>query len=693
MSKNYKNILIFIIAMMILQIGGLSAWGQTTRHYNNLVLSPSDPLWTPGPDSPDIMEISGTLTIDQNVRMGDEVGIFYNGTLCGTDLISRRDGMFNISVFNSKLVKNGPVAGSVLDVKLWDSVKKEEITSKLQVTILSPEVKNVSNRLIWKLNTPGTPWRMDISYNTLLGITKVEPNQNYADQAKQITITGYNFAAGATVKIGTYQLTSVTFDSATSLRATIPANALSAGTYKITVTVGTMTGTLPNGFTVLAAPVSVTAVTPNNCFINRSQEITITGKNFTAGAQVVIGSTALTSVTYVSSTTLRATVPDNFLSAGTYDVIVTAGGESITLARGFEVMITLATPQIFTLVPTQDYNNKTVSIVIFGSKLFSGSQVKLGSLLLKATGYSDDAIIYAEIPAGTAAGTYPVTVISPTGTEGTFNSYQVLAAPISVTGVDPNHSANNLSQEITIRGSNFPSGATVKIGAKGLTQVSFINSSTLKATVPSGFLPVGTYNLVVASGENTGTLPNGFTVQPGSEERVSLARGLNLISYPVPVPSSSYSSYDFITQYFTPQSLDSLWHYNSQSGQWEIDSWNNGPTGKFMIKNGEGYLVYSKFKQDLVFPGISAPFETNLYKGMNLVSFSPPNGSFTSYDLLQSMVNGPTEVAALQRYENTSGRWYITFFLSGKATGDEFPIKKDESYIVYMKKDKLAWIP
>jgi len=163
----------------------------------------------------------------------------------------------------------------------------------------------------------------------------------------------------------------------------------------------------------------------------------------------------------------------------------------------------------------------------------------------------------------------------------------------------------------------------------------------------------------------------------------------------VPAPAS-YFSYDFLSQYFTPQSLDSLWHYNSQNNQWEITSWNNEgfPAGaRFAIKNGEGYLAYAKTNKDLVFSGVSAIFETNLYKGMNLVSFCPPSDSFTSYDLVQGLANDQAEIVALQRYEKSSGRWYITFCQAGQATGDKFAINKDESYLVYMKKDRLAWIP
>lgn len=688
MSRKYYSILAVIIAIMILQVGVLSA---NALHYNVTMR----PDWLPSPDPRDTMLIQGILTVDQQVRTGDEIGVFYNGKLCGAQLVENNDASFAVCIFDSTAVYYGPVPGGVLELRLWDSKNSVEVTSGLQITITDAAVKNAFGKLIWKLSSFDNPWRVDISYNSLVGVTQVVPNEKYADRTSEITITGYNFAAGAKVKIGSIELTQVNFVNATTLQATVPAGILSVGTYNVTVTVGVKSASLPGGLKILSPPLSVSLVEPNVNYTDQTLGITITGSGFAAGAKVKIGSFELTPVSFLDATTLKATVPAQLFTTGTYDLTVIVGEAVTTLPNGFKVLPS-ATPRINMLNPIKGTNDQPTFLWIIGSNLFSGSQVKLGSLRLNVTSYSGDVLIIAEIPAGIAAGTYTLTVTTQAGLEGSLaNGFTVESPPVAVNRVEPNKSYSNQSQEITVYGNNFAAGAKVKIGSSELSQVSFINTTTLKATVPAGLFSVGAYDLVVVAAGTNGTLTGGFTILQGHEEKVGLVRGLNLLCYPVSVPSS-YFSYNFLTQYFTPQSLEGLWHYNNQNDKWEVTSFDNQglPSGdRFLIQNGDGYLVYSKMKKDLVFPGMGAPFETNLYQGINVVSFSLPNESYSSYDLLKGLLDEQAEIAALQRFEKNSGRWYVTFSLSGKPAGDNFPISKDESYVVYMKKDKLAWIP
>jgi hypothetical protein len=77
-----------------------------------------------------------------------------------------------------------------------------------------------------------------------------------------VTITGTNFIAGATVTIGGVAATGVIVDSATSIRATTPAPG-SAATVDgaVTTTGGTGTGTGANLYTYVAVPI-VSSILP-----------------------------------------------------------------------------------------------------------------------------------------------------------------------------------------------------------------------------------------------------------------------------------------------------------------------------------------------------------------------------------------------------------------------------------------------
>ncbi|MCL6582930.1 MAG: IPT/TIG domain-containing protein [bacterium] len=349
----------------------------------------------------------------------------------------------------------------------------------------------------------------------------------------------------------------------------------------------------------------VTQVVPNQSYTNQTQEITITGKNFSQGARVTIGTVELSGVTFVNATTLKATVPAS-LPEGTYDLTVTVGGVSATLPGGFKV-VAKPMPRISRIIPNKAPNDQVTSIVILGSNLMEGSIVKIGTVALGNLVYSGDYMsIDAEVPAGIPAGVYPVKVIG-------------------------------------------PGGETFELSA-------------------------------------------GFTVLQGHAETMNLVCGLNFIAYPVAAPKS-YMSYDFITNYFSPQTLDSLWYYKNLDDQWVVTYWDSQglPSGdNFAIENGKGYLLYSKTDGKISFPGLASPFETQLYRGVNLVSFNPPSSfpNYTSYDLIQYMLNRQFKVVAIQRYEKDSGRWQITFGVSGKPMGDNFIISKDESYLVYMREDK-----
>ena len=77
------------------------------------------------------------------------------------------------------------------------------------------------------------------------------PNSGSTAGGTAVTITGTNFAAGATVTFGGTAATNVVVVNSTTITATTPAG--SAGAVTVTVTkVGGQSGSLTNGFTYVA---------------------------------------------------------------------------------------------------------------------------------------------------------------------------------------------------------------------------------------------------------------------------------------------------------------------------------------------------------------------------------------------------------------------------------------------------------
>ncbi len=121
-----------------------------------------------------------------------------------------------------------------------------------------------------------------------------------------MTITGTNFAAGATVTFGGAAASNVVVISATQISATTPAG--SAGAVTVTVTVNGQSGSLANGFTYVVPP-TVTSVSPNSGTTAGGTAVTIAGANFVTGATVTFGGAAASNVVVVSRTQITATTP------------------------------------------------------------------------------------------------------------------------------------------------------------------------------------------------------------------------------------------------------------------------------------------------------------------------------------------------------------------------------------------------
>jgi len=88
----------------------------------------------------------------------------------------------------------------------------------------------------------------------------------------------------------------------------------------------------------VASPPTVTSVSPDWAYNYQETGITITGVDFTATPAVMLGNVPLSDVTFISSTTLTATVPAD-LPGGTYTLTVTnPDSQSAPLANAFTVV-------------------------------------------------------------------------------------------------------------------------------------------------------------------------------------------------------------------------------------------------------------------------------------------------------------------------------------------------------------------
>jgi hypothetical protein len=168
-------------------------------------------------------------------------------------------------------------------------------------------------------------------------VSRVSPDSGSTAGGTAVTITGTNFAAGATVTFGGTAATRVVVEKTTTLTATTPAR--SAGAVTVTVSVGGQSGSLTRGFTYIVVP-AVSSVSPKSGSTAGGTAVTITGTDFVAGATVTFGGKAATDVVVVSGTEITAKTPAG--SAGAVTVTVAnPGGRSGSLANGFTYVAVL----------------------------------------------------------------------------------------------------------------------------------------------------------------------------------------------------------------------------------------------------------------------------------------------------------------------------------------------------------------
>src|ERR1035441_3650598 len=135
--------------------------------------------------------------------------------------------------------------------------------------------------------TSSGPWVMQmVTFAAVSGpaltVTSVSPNSGTTSGGTAVTITGTNFAAGATATFGGTAATNVVVTNSPTITAATPTG--SAGAVAATVTNSNgPSGSLASGFTYMAPP-TVTGVSPTGGTTVGGTAVTITGAQIFAGA-------------------------------------------------------------------------------------------------------------------------------------------------------------------------------------------------------------------------------------------------------------------------------------------------------------------------------------------------------------------------------------------------------------------------
>jgi hypothetical protein len=190
-------------------------------------------------------------------------------------------------------------------------------------------------------------------------------------------------------------------------------------------------------------------------------------------------------------------------------------------------------------------------VTITGLNFQAGCTAQLGAVPLTVT-QCLPTTISATVPIDIVAGFYNLTVTNPDAQSDTLMTPAYTATnPIpAITSVTPAVTPNDAGQTITIAGSDFrntgaPGGLQVLLGGTLLTNITFIDSSTLTADVSAG-TSIGVYNVTVVNPGPTnpsGSLANAFSVYAYATT-VTCDPGVSNCGSATGTPDGNYASID-----------------------------------------------------------------------------------------------------------------------------------------------------
>jgi large repetitive protein len=334
-------------------------------------------------------------------------------------------------------------------------------------------------------------------------VTAISPNHGPVQGGTLVTLTGTNFLEGASVFIGGVPAFAVTVTSPTT--ATAVTNSSGVGTFDVRlVNPDTQAATLPMAYTFDPAP-TLTAVAPSQGTTAGGDTVTLTGTGFLAGASVVFGTTAATSVTVVSSTQVTAVTPAR--SAGVVSVTVrNTDGQYAELPRSYRFV----TPPAFdSLSPVAGDVAGGTLVTLTGSGFAPTARVLFGGTESTEVTYVSETSVTAVTPPH-ARGAVDV-VIDVDGARSTRTAAftYTLSAP-TLTQVAPLSGPTAGGVMLTLTGTGFADGATITVGGAEATSVVVVSPNLARAVVPAH--AAGVVDVVLTNvDQQAATLTGGFT--------------------------------------------------------------------------------------------------------------------------------------------------------------------------------------
>ena len=263
-------------------------------------------------------------------------------------------------------------------------------------------------------------------------------------------------------------------------------------------------------------PPKVTSLDPNNGSPAGGNTVVINGVNFAPGATVKFGSTASSSVSFVSANQLKAKVPAG--SIGSVNVIVTTADATSTATSADRYVYGL--PTVTSLAPDGGSTAGQNTVTINGTNFTNTTTVNFGAAASPSVTFVSSQKIRAKAPAR-VAGPVHVRVLNAAGASATGDADLYTYGAPTVASISPNAGPTGGANTVTINGKGFTPAATVRFGPTAASSVTFVSATQIKAKAPAR--PAGTVHVIVRTPGGTSTATNQDEYAFGAPTITSLA--------------------------------------------------------------------------------------------------------------------------------------------------------------------------
>jgi hypothetical protein len=336
---------------------------------------------------------TGLITVSNKFGVADSALYFYLNPII-TSFTNRVATGQNLQIYGTSFlgVTSVSLAGRALNYSILSG-------TNLQVTIPSTAVDGPLS-----VTSPGGSFITSSNLLILPTVTGFTPSGGPAGTV--VTIQGTGLSKTTAVNFGSLASPAVTNINSSTVNAVVPTGIKTAPITLVTSN-GTNTTTA-----VFYAPPTIDSFSPLTGIPGTS--VTLTGKNFDAASQVLLGVVPLPDFQVLSSTQIKVSAPTNIISA---KFQVTTPGGTATSGSAFNVL----GPQ-----PTLDGFSPTLGpigalVTLSGQNLTSATSVKFGTV--SASFQVSGANLIATVPAG--AVTAPISVTTPYGSVTSGSSFSV----------------------------------------------------------------------------------------------------------------------------------------------------------------------------------------------------------------------------------------------------------------------------